>query len=177
MEKKPRNIIILHLCNTNTNHIIYGFWDMECNRHNFLSFRAIFCPFIALTTRNIKILKKLKKTPGNIITLHLCTTNDNHMMYGSWDMECNRQNILSFWAIFCPFISLTTWKIKILKKWKKDLEISYITILQKCTKNHNHMLYCSWDKARDRCNFYFPFWTNFWTIWTGLFLFSFCFVC
>ena len=26
---------------------------------------------------------------------------------------------LSFWAIFYPFTTLTTWKIKILKKWKK----------------------------------------------------------
>ena len=24
-----------------------------------------------------------EKTPGDIIILHLCTTNDNHMMYGS----------------------------------------------------------------------------------------------
>ena len=33
----------------------------------------------------------------------MCTTNDNHMMYGSWDMEPNGQNFLSFWIIFCPF--------------------------------------------------------------------------
>ena len=46
------------------------------------------------------------------------------MMYGSWDMECNGQNFLSFWTIFCPFTPLTTQKIKILKKWKKHLEIS-----------------------------------------------------
>ena len=31
-------------------------------------------------------------------------------------------------------------------------------ILQKCTKNHDHMLYCSCDMARDRCNCYFSFW-------------------
>ena len=28
----------------------------------------------------------------------------------------------------------------------------------KCTKNHYHMLYCSWDMARDGCNF-LPFYT------------------
>ena len=55
-----------------------------------LSFRAIFCPFSSLTTRKIKILK-LKKAPGDIIILHICTINDSHMMYGSWDMERNRQ--------------------------------------------------------------------------------------
>ena len=48
--------------------------------------------------------------------LHLHTTNDDYMMHGSQDMERNRQNFLSFWTIFCPFVLLTTRKIKILKK-------------------------------------------------------------
>ena len=28
----------------------------------------------------------MKKMPGDIIILHLCTTNYDHMMFGSWDM-------------------------------------------------------------------------------------------
>ena len=28
-------------------------------------------------------------------------------------------------------------------------------------QNHYHMLYYSWDMARDGCNFYFSFWPNF----------------
>ena len=36
--------------------------------------------------------------------LHMCTINDSHMMYGSWDMEHDRHNFLSFWTIFCLFI-------------------------------------------------------------------------
>ena len=40
-------------------------------------------------------------------------------------MVCDRCNYyLSFWAIFCSFTPLKAWKIKILKKWKKYLEIS-----------------------------------------------------
>ena len=46
----------------------------------------------------------------------------------------NRQSFFSCWTIFCPLTPLpspplTTQKIKILKKWKKHLEISpfYIT--------------------------------------------------
>ena len=27
--------------------------------------------------------EKMKKTPGDIIILHKCTVNDNHMIYGS----------------------------------------------------------------------------------------------
>ena len=49
----------------------------------------------------------------------MCTINDNHITYGSRDMERNRQNFLSFWTIFCPFTSLTTEEIKILNKMKK----------------------------------------------------------
>ena len=77
------------------------------------------------------------------------------MMYGSWNIKRNRCNFLSFWAIFCPCSTLTTQKIKIFKKWKK--RPADITILHKGTKNHDHMLYCSWDMARNKCNSYFPF--------------------
>ena len=57
---------------------------------------------------------------GDIIILHMCTIYDNHMMYGSWDIKHDRQNFLTFCVIFCPFTKLTTLKIKILKKWKKN---------------------------------------------------------
>ena len=89
---------------------------MECDRHNFLSFWAIFA---ILTPNNQKSqnFEKMKKTLGDIIILHLCTRNDNHMMYGSSDIKHNRQILFfSFCAIFCPFTLLTTQKIKILKK-------------------------------------------------------------
>ena len=52
------------------------------DRQNFLSFWTVFCPFTPLTTWKIKFCKKLKTTPGDIIILHICTTNDNDMMYG-----------------------------------------------------------------------------------------------
>ena len=60
--------------------------------------------------------EKMKKTPGDFIILYMSTINDNHMMYVSWDMECNKHNFLSFWANFCSFMPLITWKIKLLKK-------------------------------------------------------------
>ena len=97
--------------------------------------------------------EKMKKTPGAAIILHMCNIDDIHMMYGSWDMEHDRQNFLLFWAIFCPFTPLKLRKVKILRQWKKLQKI----ILQKCTTNHDHMPYCSWDMACDGCNFYFHF--------------------
>ena len=33
-------------------------------------------------------------------------------------------------------------------------------ILHKCTKNHDHLLYWSWDMVCDRCS-YFLFWATF----------------
>ena len=47
----------------------------------------------------------------------MCTFRVNHMMYGSWDIECDGQNFSLLWTIFCTFF-------KILKNWKKQLDIS-----------------------------------------------------
>ena len=102
----------------------------------FLSFWAIFCHFRILTTWKIKILT-LKKTPGNIVILHISAINDNHMMYNSWDMERDGHSILSFWTVFCPFTPLWTQKIKVLKKWKNQFED--IIILQ--------MVYHKWQSC------------------------------
>ena len=113
-EKIPGNII-LHMCTINDNHMMYGSWGMKQDGQNVLSFWTVFCPFNPLTTRKIKILKKWEKTQENIIILHMCTINDNHIMYGSWDMKQDGQNFLSFWTVFCPFTPLTTRKIKILQ--------------------------------------------------------------
>ena len=93
-------------------------------QQSFLSFWGNFCPLTLLTTWKIKILKKWNKNTWRYyhFTLKCIIDNDNHMMYGSWDMKRNRQKFLPFWAIFCPFTPLTTQKIKILKKkkWKKQ---------------------------------------------------------
>ena len=126
----------------------YGSWDMEHNRKNFLSFWTIFCPF---NTQKVKILNKWKKTPEDIIILQTCTKNNSHMMYGSWNMECNGQISSSFWTIFCPFTHLTTWKIKILNKMKKMPR--YIIISHRCTINDNHMMYGSWYTECNKQNF------------------------
>ena len=61
------------------------------------------------------------KKPGYIIILHMCTINNNHMMYDSWDNEGNWHNF--FATLDCCFLHfthppppLTTRKMKILKK-------------------------------------------------------------
>ena len=111
----------LHLCTTNDDHTIYGSWHIKCDRHNSLSFQAIFFPFTPLTIQKIKILKKWKKAPGDIIILHMSTINQNHMMYDSWDIERDRQNFYHFGPFFAllplPATPLPTNPLKGTVKW------------------------------------------------------------
>ena len=93
LKKTPGDIIIFHKCTIKENHMMYGCWDIKRDGWNFLSFWTIFCPFTLFTTWKIKI-EKLKKMAGDIIILHKCTTNDNHIMYVSWDMKHDGQNFL-----------------------------------------------------------------------------------
>ena len=70
-----------------------------------------FGPFFALLSPNNpknQNFEKLKKTPGDIIILHKCSKNHDHMLSCSLDMARNGFNCyFSFWAIFGPFTSLT----------------------------------------------------------------------
>ena len=127
----------------------YGVWLLRYQAwQNFLLFWAIFCPLTLLTIQKIKILKKQKK-PGDIIILHLCTANVDHMMYGSWDIKCDRQNFLSFWAsFFLPFYRPNNPENQNFEKNEKRL--GDIIILHMSTMNQNHMMYDSWDTARNR---------------------------
>ena len=135
--------------------MMYSSWDVRRNK-GFLSFWAIFCP---LTLPKFWKNEE-KKNPKGIIILHLCTPNDNHMMYG-WDMDHDRQTFLSFWTIFCPFTILTTWKIKFLKKWKKHLEIYHFTQVY----HDNHMMYGSGDMKYNKIFCHFgPFLMPFYSI-------------
>ena len=91
----------------------------------------IFChfgPFFSLFTPNNpenQSFEKMNKTPGDITILHLCTINDNHLMYGSWYMD-REDRIFWLWIIFCPFTPLLTQKSKFWKNKKRHLETSSV---------------------------------------------------
>ena len=175
-------------------------WQMEL----LFFILGYFLPFYPPNSPKNQNFEKMKKTPGDIIILHKCIKNHDHMLYCSWDMACDRCNYFSFWAIFCPFTPLTPKNIKILKEQKKHLEVSsfYINVpkimticytgpeiwcvtdvvifhfglflpfqlpnspksqnfskmkktprdiitLHMCAKNYDHMLYWSWDMVCD----------------------------
>ena len=73
-------------------------------------------------------------------------------MYGSWDIRCEGQNLLPFWNIFLLFYTNGEPENQNFQKMNKTPR--HIIILHKCSKNHDHMLYCSWDMVHDRYNCY-----------------------
>ena len=82
------------------------------------------------------------------------------MMHGSWDMKHDGQNIFVILDCFLPFYPPpNNQKSQNFAKLKKTS--GNITILHKCTKNHDYILYCSLDMAHNRFNWYFSFWAIF----------------
>ena len=153
-KKIPIDIITLHMCTIKANHIMYGSWDMEHDGQKFLSFWTVFCPFTSITTWKIKILKKWKKSPRDIIILNICTINDNHMMYVSWDIEGDGQNFLSFGPFFAL---LPPNNPKNQNFAKMEITPGDIIILHKCAINDNHMMCGSWDMKHWRTEFFVVF--------------------
>ena len=176
MKRIAGDIIILHICTKNTiiwgtvpeicsateffvilGHFLPCYQDMECDRQN-----CHFRPFFALLThywpRKLKFGKKVKKPWIYVLSFYTCVPKIKTI----WCM------VPEIWSapdrIFChlgPFFAPlppTAGKMKISKMKKKPGDI---IILQKCTKTHDHRLYCSWDMAGDRCNCYFLLWVVF----------------
>ena len=92
------------------------------------------------TTRKIKILRKWKREYGDVFILHTCVLKITSyvwcMLPETWSVT---DTFLSFLGIFYLFIPLTTWKIKILKKWKKAWRYHHFTLVY-----HNWQLCDVW---------------------------------
>ena len=82
-----------------------------------------------------------KKTPEDIISLHLCITNDNHWCMVSEIWGATDKIISQFGLFFAllPPIKVENQNFEIVKKTPGDI------ILQMCTINYNHIMYGSWD--------------------------------
>ena len=77
---------------------IQGATDKKfCHFGAFLPFQ----PPDNLENQNFKIENFFKHL--EILSFYMCTINNNHMMYGSRDIEHDRQNFLSFWISFGSF--------------------------------------------------------------------------
>ena len=120
MKKFAGDIIVLHMCTKKSQSGDAWFLRYGVRQTEFFVIMDRFLPFYPPMDPENQNFEKMKKTLEDIIILQMFTINDSHMIYGFSDMECNRQNFLSFWTIFCPFTPLTTRKTKILKKLKKN---------------------------------------------------------
>ena len=72
-------------------------------------FCQLFCAFtLPKNLKNKNFEKKEQKTPGDIIILHECTKDHDHILSCSEILPVTDVIVIfSFWAIFCPFTPLT----------------------------------------------------------------------
>ena len=123
---------------------------MVCDRCNYFSFSAIFWPFTPLTAQKIKIKKKWK-IHLEISSFYTCVLKIMIISYTVPEIWCVTDVIV----IFHPglFFALTAQKIKILKKWKKCLEISsfYICVPKLMIRSCMVLeIWCLRDRQTDR---------------------------
>ena len=112
-------------------------WQTEIN--NYGSFLVLLTPPLPLKTPKIRILKKWKK----LLKYHFTLVYQKPQSYEVWFLRyrVRQTNMLSFWAIFCPLTPLITRRT------------GDVIIIHMCTKNHDHMMYASWDMECNSYNF------------------------
>ena len=64
--------------------MMYHSWEYGVKQTELFVILVHFLPFHP--TNNLQNFEKMEETPGDFIILQMCTINDNHTMYGSWDM-------------------------------------------------------------------------------------------
>ena len=82
--KKIRRYFIFHMCKINKDS-----WHIRHYRQKFFVILNQFLLFYPTNKPRNQNFEIMKKNPGDMVVLHLCTT----MMYGSWDMDLNKINI------------------------------------------------------------------------------------
>ena len=120
---------------------MYDSWDTEF--------------FALLTTQRINILKKWKKPLE--ISFYTSLPEMTIIWYMIPEISARTDR---FFCHLGPFFALLPTNSPKNENFKKMKKTPGDIILHKCTKNHDHRLYCSWDKERDKCN-YFSFWVIF----------------
>ena len=85
-------------------------------------------------------MQKNKKVPGDIVNLHLCTTNDNHDIWFV-KYQVKQTEFFVLLGYLLPFYRPNNPENQNFEKMKKAPRD--IIILYKCTINGNHMIYGS----------------------------------
>ena len=132
--KIPENITTLYMSIIYKNHMMYGFWDMECDGQNFFIILDFFLPFYPSNDLKNENFYKMKKLFGDIIILQNISPNMMIMCYIAPEIWCVTDAVFFFILVY--FLSLYL---------PRD-----IIILHMCTKNYDDMMYCSRDMVRNR---------------------------
>ena len=106
------------MCTINEDHIIYSSWNIRCNRQKYLSLWAVFFPFqppdnakspnFKIKIKHLEILSFYTFAPEMTVIWWMVPE-----IWSATDKICHSGLFL------CPFTSLWTQKINILKKWKQ----------------------------------------------------------
>ena len=101
--------------------MMYLSWYIRQNisRQNFFVILAYFLPFYPPNNPKNKNFEKNEKSTWRYYYLHKCTINENHMIHGSWDINCNRQICFVIFGHFFSFYPLNSPKKENIKKVKK----------------------------------------------------------
>ena len=89
----------------------------------------------------------------------MLTINDSHNDIWFFRYGVQKTKFFVILDRFLPFYPLNNAKNQNFDKLRKNP--GDIIILDKCTKNHDHMLYCSLDMTLNGFNCYFSFWATF----------------
>ena len=120
--------IILCLCTTNDNYMMYGSWVMEHNRHNFFVILDYFLPFYSPNHLPNQNFEKNKKTTWRYH--HFTRVYHKWQSYDVWFLRYEEQQT-EFFVILGYFAHLY--------------------------QNYDHILYFSWDMTNGRCKINFHF--------------------
>ena len=137
----PGDIILLQMCTLNENHDV---WFLRYGAQQiFFVILGHFLPCYCISNLKNWTFEKMKKKLGDIIILHLCTTNYDHTMYSSWDTEHDRQNFLMLWPFFA-LLPQENQNFETMKEVSQNIIISNM-----CTKNYDQMMSGNWDMVHD----------------------------
>ena len=135
----------MHTINENQ---MYCSWNVEHDR--LLCHFGPFNSFLSHPTPkyNNRKYQNFEKIKNNSRYYHFTHVYQKVQSYDVWFLR-NRAQQTEFFVILTVFSPPTNLKNQNFEKMKK---MPWDIILHKCTKNQDHMLYCSWYMALDRCN-------------------------
>ena len=126
----------IHVYQKLRSHYVCFFEIWSAIYTNFCYLGPIFALLHHYWLQKLEFRKMSKNPPGDIIPLHMCTKNGDHMMYCSWDIKAGLTEIFVILGHFLPFQPSNN------------------------SKNQHRMMYGLWDMERDRQKF-LSYWAFF----------------